>query len=93
VTVVLTDCGSPCAEIVDIGCEAALEGNAIVVHAWEEVIPPGHNETCEAMCAPRVATCDTELLADGEWTLEYAGDVQSFEIPDADGSWPVCAEP
>jgi hypothetical protein len=96
----LRNTGAPEAELlVDFGdclscsqdqlsCEAELEGDRIVVNAGGLVVVSDCTE--DSTCANVSVRCATPALADGPWTLVYAGLEVAVEVPASD--W-ICTGP
>lgn len=81
ITVVLDDCLSGCAEDIEASCSIELDGTNLRVSASGTYsVQPG-GAVCPAVCVAMTATCTSEPLAAGTYSVEYAGESTTFEVP------------
>ncbi|MEM6927616.1 MAG: hypothetical protein AAF602_11845 [Myxococcota bacterium] len=86
--VTLDSCASGCASEIETSCTATLDGTTIAVTADASMMLPGGNASCPLVCTFVQAECDTEALPAGTYTLEYAGQSTTLEVPSMDSD--VC---
>lgn len=72
-----------CSEEIALSCEIEVDGDRIEVTAGGSLVV---TPTCgdASTCAPVTTRCPLPALADGTWTLAYAGAEVPVQIPTAD---------
>lgn len=95
VMVRLESCGSGCATNVEASCTATEQDGVILVRAEGSYELGRFDQTCPSVCVFVDATCETEALPEGTYTLRYGVtatgadfDVPGTIVPEA----PVCSE-
>ena len=81
VHVVLEDCASGCASDVMASCSIELDGTSLIVSASGSYHRDPIGAICPAVCVAVEATCTSEPLAAGTYTVEYAGDTTTIVVP------------
>src|SRR5262245_6665519 len=71
VHVVLEDCASGCASDITASCSVELDGSTLSVSASGSYQVPSGGALCPAVCEEIDATCTSEPLAAGTYTVEY----------------------
>lgn len=79
----LENCAAPCASEVTTGCRVKLEGTTLEVEASASYTVPGEDQDCAAICHAVRATCTSDPLPAGSYTLRYGQQTTSFEVPSA----------
>lgn len=67
------------------GDRVTLDGTTLQVSASGSYTVPGGNPICATVCTPVAATCSSEPLAAGTYTVEYAGESANLVVPSMDG--------
>lgn len=81
VHVVLQDC-APCNSTDFMtSCSIEQNGSTLTVSATASWWMHYDSDICTLECTTLVATCTSEPLAAGSYTVEYAGEMTSFEVP------------
>jgi hypothetical protein len=80
IRVVLDTCASCRASDITASCSIERDGSTLSVTAsvsyWEQP-----TDVCPAHCTKLLATCTSEPLAAGVYTVEYAGETTGFTVP------------
>jgi hypothetical protein len=81
IQVTLEECASACIEDVEASCEVDLDGDTLTVTARGSYVAPSGGGNCVDACEVVRATCTTDPLAAGTYTVEYVGESVSFDVP------------
>lgn len=77
----LDNCISGCADNIETECSVEFDGETIRVNASATYDSRAPRPGCHGVCQPVVATCSTGPLPAGSYTVEYAGESATLDIP------------
>lgn len=85
ISVVVDDCASGCAKIVDSACEVDADRADLVIHssiAVEQRVGP--EIVCPTGCVPIVVSCAPLQVAPGDYLFHHAGNISAARLPTDD---------
>lgn len=88
IVVTFERCATGCATEVKAACEAALDGDRIVVTGSASYDTPDTVVACPAVCVPVVARCAGPTLPAGAWTVVWGAPGDTLTVPSPDGAVP-----
>jgi hypothetical protein len=81
VRVTLDECISACVDNEIETCSISREGNVLTLSSTFSYAEADEEEICIAVCNAQEATCSTEALPAGSYTLEHGDDSYTLDVP------------